>query len=56
MNVPNSSEKEIVHTGGLGVRKIKFNLQNNEDEVFRKIYGGGIRRGDDEENAPVGYP
>ena len=37
MNVPNSSEKEIIHKGGLGVRKIKFNLQNNEDEVFRKF-------------------
>ena len=40
----------------LGVRKIKLDLQDNEDEVFKKLCCGDIRTGDDEENLPVGYP
>ena len=56
MKVPNSSEKEMLRKAGLGVRKIKLNLQDNEDEVFKKLCCGDIRTGDDEENLPVGHP
>ena len=56
MKVPSSSEKEMLRKAGLGVRKVKPNLQDNEDKVFKKLCCGDIRTGDDEENIPVGYP
>ena len=56
MKVPNSHEKEILRKAGLGVRKIKLNLQDNEDEVSKKLCWGDIITGDDEENLQVGYP
>ena len=37
IEVLNSSEKEIMRKIGLQVRKIKLNLQDNEDEVFKKL-------------------
>ena len=40
MKVPNSSEKEMLCKAGLGVRKIKLDLQDNEDEVFKKLCCG----------------
>ena len=43
----------MVRKAGLGVRKIKLNLQDNEDKVFKKWR---YKTGDDEENLPVGYP
>ena len=56
MKVPNSGEKEMLRKAGLGVRKVKLNLQDNEDEIFKKLCCGDKRTGDDEENLPVGYP
>ena len=56
IEVLNSSEKKIMRKIGLEVRKIKLNLQDNEDEVFKKLCYRGITTGDGEENFPVGYP
>ena len=50
----NSSEKEILRKVGLGVHKIKLNLQHNGGQVFQKLWCRDIRTRDNEENLPEG--
>ena len=50
--VPTQTEKEILHNAGLGLRKIKLDLSDDENEVRQKITSADVPEGG---AFPVGY-
>ena len=50
--IPNSVEKQILHNAGLGLKKIKFQVGNNAQQVIDRIMSD--EKGDDGE--PIGFP
>ena len=50
--VPSSSEKQILQQAGLGLKKIKFFVDENEEEVVEKLTSD--MPGDD--GHPIGFP
>ena len=51
--VPTQTEKEILHNAGLGLRKIKLDLSDDENEVRQKLTSSDVPEGG---AFPVGYP
>ena len=50
--VPNASTKQILHNAGSGLKKIKLQLNDNEEQVAEKILSGDLN----EENETLGFP
>ena len=50
--IPNSVEKQILHNAGLGLKKIKFQVGDNAQQVIDRIMSD--EKGDDGE--PIGFP
>ena len=50
--IPNSVEKQILHNAGLGLKKIKFQVGDNAQQVIDRIMFD--EKGDDGE--PIGFP
>lgn len=50
--IPNSSEKQVLHNAGLGLKKIKFELTDSEQQVANKILSDDKK----ENNEIVGFP
>ena len=51
--VPTQTEKEILHNAGLGLRKIKLDLSDDENEVRQKLTSADVPEGG---AFPSGYP
>ena len=50
--IPNSSEKQLLHNAGLGLKKIKFELTDSDQQVADKILSDDKK----ENNEIVGFP
>ena len=50
--VPNASTKQILHNAGLGLKKIKLQLNDSEEQVAEKILSADLN----EENETLGFP
>eukprot|EP00794_Sanderia_malayensis_P012463 gene12462-13751_t len=51
--IPTTSEREILENAGLGFKKIKLDLSDNEEEVLKKLTSGVTEEGS---NVTAGYP
>ena len=50
--IPNASTKQILHNAGLGLKKIKLQLNDSEEQVAEKILSADLN----EENETLGFP
>ena len=54
--VPSATEKDILQSAGLGFKKIKLDLFDSEEAVFRKLTSDQKVDIEDENAPTVGYP
>ena len=50
--LPNSTQKQILQTAGLGFKRIKLDLEDNESQVYQKLISDDL----DEEGHCKGFP
>ena len=54
--VPSGTEKIMLQNAGLGFKKIKLDMADNEEAVFNKLTSGEKEGGDEESLTVIGYP
>ena len=50
--IPNPTQKQVLQKAGLGLKKIVFNLEDTEEEVYAKLTSSEL----DEDKNTIGFP